>query len=944
MTSSQVQMGSAHFGCVLRDQNWRHRDKERENNNNVRAQQQVSFEKNLKVLVRDHLHSRIALSGSRDSVSVSNEYSENQNDNRGKNEHNFMPLMHEEAQVEDESTPLARKQSRVIDRWATRQAREIITTMERQTHEAELMALSNSHPVSTVASTFLVDSPRCIESPCAPSESSVDLPNLHTSSLVQMWREFEAESKLTSGNHGSFNSNSTISSGDRLNSGTSNIDNASSVEDPSPRSEVCDSGDERFENPLAHEDSFADSESEQNTPREQLSSSQVRRVSDVRESERLRVADIIRRLTLGKPIKTRCSMISSIDETDREQPTVIDPVPEQGGEQRRGFVIAGKSPRVRGRQAMMNLLMQMKRERQRELNELAERGAVSRFPQRGRIQSMLRLRFLQRVVASQDQQRPPSAASELDRLQQGTSILALRQKFSPNRDAGDVHGEASGDSSNSHTQLPNNATDSEYSGTSNRLMNEEVHQQVARIEQESTPPVHHLIPSTSEDLQEADQSSDRAWQGRSLVVSDLVQEGSINTATTSRDLKGSGATEEPETDTQQLAGSTNGTWLGDVSHSQNWRHSRQAWYEDVVDNNSEDGDRNVVMAEQESDMQQLAGSTDRSWLADGACPQTYCREQSWYQNVLENNSEDGEGNVVTDEPDPDSEHLDGSIGGIWQGNVSRPPRDWRRSRQEWYQEMLENSSENGEIRQLLQRRSVSNFLASDLRETMDQMIKSCLQRQSHQPESVGGEENFFEHPYPGASDSSYHFASTSFNLPLSTSYNLPLPSQLRMQNWYQDLEVMDNSDQVASTSLQSFPSHCQDKLQSSINHPSLEMDLIYDLRGHMLQLHNEISELRKSMENCMDMQNKLQHSIKKEVSTAVYHSVPGREATELFNWLPIRKGKCCICYEMQVDSLLYRCGHMCTCFKCAHELQWSSGRCPICRAPILDVVRAYSNS
>lgn len=44
-----------------------------------------------------------------------------------------------------------------------------------------------------------------------------------------------------------------------------------------------------------------------------------------------------------------------------------------------------------------------------------------------------------------------------------------------------------------------------------------------------------------------------------------------------------------------------------------------------------------------------------------------------------------------------------------------------------------------------------------------------------------------------------------------------------------------------------------------------EMELIYDLRGHMEQLYQEMSELRKSIKCCMDMQLMLQQSIKQEV-------------------------------------------------------------------------------
>ncbi|XP_037922323.1 protein neuralized isoform X1 [Hermetia illucens] len=54
--------------------------------------------------------------------------------------------------------------------------------------------------------------------------------------------------------------------------------------------------------------------------------------------------------------------------------------------------------------------------------------------------------------------------------------------------------------------------------------------------------------------------------------------------------------------------------------------------------------------------------------------------------------------------------------------------------------------------------------------------------------------------------------------------------------------------------------------------------------------------------------------------------------------------ECTICYENQIDSVLYMCGHMCMCYECAIE-QWrgvGGGQCPLCRAVIRDVIRTYT--
>lgn len=48
-----------------------------------------------------------------------------------------------------------------------------------------------------------------------------------------------------------------------------------------------------------------------------------------------------------------------------------------------------------------------------------------------------------------------------------------------------------------------------------------------------------------------------------------------------------------------------------------------------------------------------------------------------------------------------------------------------------------------------------------------------------------------------------------------------------------------------------------------------EMELIYDMRGNMEQLYREMSELRKSIQSCMDMQMQLQQSMNQEVLTGL---------------------------------------------------------------------------
>ncbi|MEQ2235389.1 hypothetical protein ILYODFUR_001891 [Ilyodon furcidens] len=55
-----------------------------------------------------------------------------------------------------------------------------------------------------------------------------------------------------------------------------------------------------------------------------------------------------------------------------------------------------------------------------------------------------------------------------------------------------------------------------------------------------------------------------------------------------------------------------------------------------------------------------------------------------------------------------------------------------------------------------------------------------------------------------------------------------------------------------------------------------------------------------------------------------------------------KNGECTICFDQEVDTVIYTCGHMCLCNDCGQKLKRQiSSCCPICRRPIKDVIKTY---
>ncbi|KAJ7543440.1 hypothetical protein O6H91_09G038500 [Diphasiastrum complanatum] len=241
---------------------------------------------------------------------------------------------------------------------------------------------------------------------------------------------------------------------------------------------------------------------------------------------------------------------------------------------------------------------------------------------------------------------------------------------------------------------------------------------------------------------------------------------------------------------------------------------------------------------------------------------------------------------------------------------------------------------NMELRELLGRRSVTNLLASEFRDRLDQLIRSFI---THRP------------------------------LPWPVARPGPPPQPPQQQNAQpQEQEQVLAEDEALGRANAVVPAAAlvppppppppqpawQQEFQQTnwprpaLQHPSYVWDNGNDLRADVARLQQGLGDLQRMVEACMDMQLELQRSIRQEVAGALQRMYAGGSLPEGSvdgsNWTPVKKGTCCICCDTAIDSLLYRCGHMCTCLKCATMLMQNGSKCPMCRAPIVEVVRAFT--
>ncbi|KAJ3689335.1 hypothetical protein LUZ61_018499 [Rhynchospora tenuis] len=600
-----------------------------------------------------------------------------------------------------------------------------------------------------------------------------------------------------------------------------------------------------------------------------------------REGERERVRHIVRRWVTENGVvgDTRADVRGSGRREEREG-SVSDH--EEGAPPEH---VRRDRLRIRGRQARLELVMRMKRERERELRALSEHRVVSDFAHRGRIQANLRSRFLRTSDRPSEEERRPSVAEdELGQLRERHHVSGLREEFRFRlenlvRGRGHAVTESVSFSHQSDNALLQRQTashvdvsTSESLESSSNIQSPDPCPLIIENNQQELPP-----PSSSNtEPPQTDEASTSAPD--SLCTSSSVAEISIQHSSSNN--------ESPQTDEAS-------TSAGDSLHTISSVVEMSTQEAPTQESYLREEEMGEILVENERREDQLGGGLLE--VGDG--------ERSILHEVHE------------DWPDDTLFILSSEIAENWGGQLETSPEDRSPSPSLVDHRLFavhNDSDHSREIRELLNRQTVSNLLHSGFRENLDRLIRSYIERQGHGALSWGMPVlNPSDSPEVGDHDegSLHHVEDEDdvedeegdenqdsiTNITERAPFIIPPPPPIppRPPVWHSELH---NRNGWA---------------RQSMHRSDIEWEAISDLRSDVARLQQAMSHMQRMLEACMDMQLELQRSVRQEVSAALNRFMGGQGASEEglndgLKWSQVRKGTCCICCESQIDSLLYR--------------------------------------
>ncbi|KAL3518455.1 hypothetical protein ACH5RR_021044 [Cinchona calisaya] len=840
------------------------------------------------------------------------------------------------------------------------------------------MALAGFHNVSMFDSSFLRESQSSESRQCGEQNR----PSTRASSILQMWRELEGEHVV---NHHNVRFGERIQ---RQRSDRSNTDSVSTFLSDGPESvggndslEASDVQNECgtcLESHVRSQNEHDDGNSlgsEQSADLGEVERERVRQIfhewmnsgANSHSSNGSHINSHSRAEWLGENERERVRIIMEWVQVNCQQKGNCDSPTDEGASEigpqiklvrdglhvNHGEICERKAiRRLCGRQALLDLLTRAQSERKREIQELLDHRPVSSFTHRNRIQSLLRGRFLRNGSTIQDERLTCRAASELGMLRQRNTVSDLREGFLSRLD-NSVH-------SSNNSQSDDSSSNEDHNSYRNGQLESDEEQEVL------------------EDMYDLFEPSDEE-SGRNDfpvvgnldfgIIGNINQQLSVIQAAEGQGLFSN-------VDYMREQGRVN-----DVSG--NWRANallqETSEMESIVQGHL--GDGHEVFQEQDAPSNEASDQHEVGDQVEGM--QVNIAERfNWQETSPE--VEEGQGIALDHEEiewqqstileanewaDNNEEGLTGS----WQENIANqwdhrtPDNDFgehhhtQEPHEDWHDDGLQEAIDSWldvpsgqevggaigrvdafyfpeddnvysmELRELLSRRRVSSLLRSGFRASLDQLIQSYVERQVNASNDWEADE------------------------PLSSPTFIEQDREQQNDDQVQDGDASGGADRISQSDTASQPHWEQDlhRLHWSQNSPhhqlgNQEWEIINELRIDMVRLQQRMNNMQRMLEACMDMQLELQRSVRQEVSAALNRSAVSTDACnddppkDDSKWDFVKKGICCICCEHNIDSLLYRCGHMCTCSRCAEKLVQGKDKCPMCRAPVIEAVRAYS--